>query len=122
MPFVPIKPSDAYRAPRRMKSAFFKVAHHCPSSLVRLRQGSLRLREPERHLHISVQRDGGVQGSTSQLPLAGRGIQRAQAEIAVGLEWAHTKFVGQGEGLAVVCLGLLTLRKPAMRCILTEEP
>ena len=40
------------------------------------------------------------------LLLAGRGIQRAQAAVAVGLERAHAQFLGQGEGLAVVGLRL----------------
>ena len=38
--------------------------------------------------------------------LTGRGIQRAQAAVAVGLEGAHTEFLGQGEGLLVVGFGL----------------
>ena len=29
--------------------------------------------------------------------LASRGIQGAQAAVAVGLEWTHAKFIGQGE-------------------------
>src|SRR4029453_15337727 len=98
-----------------------KVANYCPSSPLHLRQGSLHLRKPERHLHGSVQRDGSAQGGGSRRPLAVCGIQRTQAEVAVGLEWAHAKFVGQGEGLAVVSLGLLALRELAMRCTLTEE-
>ena len=42
--------------------------------------------------------------------LTGRGIQRAKAEVAVGLEGAHTEFLGQGEGLLVVGFGLRVIR------------
>ena len=38
--------------------------------------------------------------------LTGRGIQRAEAAVAVGLEGAHTEFVGQGQGLLVGGFGL----------------
>ena len=40
------------------------------------------------------------------LPLAGRGVQRAKAQVAVGLERAHAEFLGQGQGLLVVGFGL----------------
>jgi hypothetical protein len=43
------------------------------------------------------------------LLLADRGIQRAETSVTVGLEWAHAEFLGQGQGLAVVGLGLLDL-------------
>src|SRR5215475_13539768 len=39
------------------------------------------------------------------LLLADRGIQRAEAAVAVGLERAHAEFLGQGEGFTVVGLG-----------------
>src|ERR1700758_3106808 len=44
------------------------------------------------------------------LPLSCRGIQRAEAEVAVRLEWAHAEFLGQG--LLVVGFGLDDLRGP----------
>src|SRR5215472_16540458 len=37
-------------------------------------------------------------------------IQGAETEVAVGLEGAHTEFVGQGEGLLVVGFGLRDIR------------
>ena len=40
-------------------------------------------------------------------------IQRAEAEVAVGLERAHAEFLGQGEGLVVV--GLRPARSPEAR-------
>ena len=43
--------------------------------------------------------DGGGQGGASLLLLADRGIQRAEAPVAVGLERAHTQCLSQGEGL-----------------------
>src|SRR3989442_8006330 len=65
------------------------------SSSLHLRQRCLGLGQPEGHVHGVVQRDSGRQLGAGQLSLAGRGIQRAQAEVAVGLERAHTEFVGQ---------------------------
>ena len=64
------------------------------------------LRQPERHLHGAVELDGGGQGGAGLLPLAGLRIQGAEATVAVRLEWAHTEFVGQGQGLLVVGFGL----------------
>ena len=39
-------------------------------------------------------------------PLAGGGVQGAEAQVAVGLQRAHAEFVGQGQGLLVVGFGL----------------
>ena len=72
------------------------------SSPLHLCQRRLRLGQPEGHLHSPVQVDGSRQLCTGLLPLTGRGIQRAEAPVAVGLERAHAEFVGQGESLAVV--------------------
>src|SRR5712691_7031267 len=63
-----------------------------------LRQCGFRLGQPEGHVHGPVQRDGGGQGGTGQPPLAGRGIQCAEAPVAMGLERTHPQFLGQGEG------------------------
>ena len=58
------------------------------------------------HVHGTVQPNGHGQLSACRLPLACPGIQRAETEVAVRLEWTHTEFLGQGEGLAVVgCSG-----------------
>jgi hypothetical protein len=48
------------------------------------------------------------------LPLSRPAIQDAEAEVAMGLEWAHAELVGQGEGLAVVARGQLCPRGLAM--------
>src|SRR5207247_5853171 len=47
------------------------------------------LREPEGHRHVAVQVDGGSQGGTRLLLLAGPGVQRPEAAVAVGLKRAH---------------------------------
>ena len=64
------------------------------------------LRQPQCHLHVAVERDGGGQGGASLLPLAGGGVQGAQAQVTVGLQWAHAKLLGQGQGLLVGGFGL----------------
>ena len=86
-----------------------------------LRQRRFRLGQPERHVHGTVQLDGRGQLGASLLLLADRGIQRAKAAVAVGLERAHAEFLGQGEGLLVVGFGLLALRRLALRRNLAEE-
>jgi hypothetical protein len=43
----------------------------------------------------------------SLLPLARLGVEGAEAVVAVRLQRAHAKLLGQGEGLAVVRFGLL---------------
>src|SRR5690348_12036332 len=48
-------------------------------------------------------------------------IQRTQAAVAVGLEWAHAQLVGEGEGLAVVGFGLIAHPRLTLCCNLTEE-
>ena len=87
-----------------------------------LRQRRLRLGQPEGHVHGTIQVDGGGEFSAGLLLLAGLGIQRAEAPVAVGLERAHAELLGQGEGLAVVGFGLLDLRGIALRRNLAEEP
>ena len=42
--------------------------------------------------------------------------------MAVGLERTHAQCLGQGEGLAVVGVGMLTLQRRAMLCDLPKEP
>ena len=48
-------------------------------------------------------------------------VQGAETSVAVGLEWAHAQFVGQGKSLAVVGFGLFGLRGLAPCRNLTEE-
>src|SRR5882724_6470316 len=96
--------------------------YHSPSLFLYLCQRHLRLGEPERHLHRLVHLDGCRELSAGRLPLAGRAIQRAQTEMAVGHEWAHAEFLGQGEGLPVVIFGRLDLWGGLMGGDLPEEP
>jgi hypothetical protein len=81
-----------------------------PLPLLHLCQRHLRLRQPERHVHGAIQRDGRGQLSAGLLPLAYPGIQRTQAEVAVRHEWTHAEFFRQSEGLPVVMFGRLDLR------------
>src|SRR5215475_11696077 len=68
-----------------------------------------------------VQRDSGVQGSAGLLPLAHRGIQRAETTVTMGLERAHAQSLSQSKGLTVVGCGRLDLRRLAPRRNLAEE-
>ena len=88
---------------------------------LRLCQCRLGLRQPEGHLHGAVEVNGGGECGAGQLVLAGGGIQRAEAAVAVRLERPHAEFLGQTEGLAVVSFGLIALRRFAPRRNLTKE-
>ena len=61
-----------------------------------------RLGQPEGHLHGTIHLDRHGQGSAGLLPLSCLGVQRPQAPVAVGLEWAHVEGRGDGERLAVI--------------------
>src|SRR5262245_49296803 len=94
----------------------------CPMSpSLSLLQRCRGLGEPEGHVHGTVEGNGGGEGSMGLLPLAGHGIQGAEAAVAVGLERAHTEFVGQGEGLPVVVCSCLGMRGIAMCSDRAEE-
>src|SRR5262249_9387131 len=64
---------------------------------------------------------GRGQLSAGLLPLTSRGVQGAEAPVAVGLERAHAEFGGQGEGLLVVISGLRDLRSIATSGDLPKE-
>src|SRR5439155_20724992 len=70
-------------------------------SLPHLCQRGLCLGQPEGHVHGTVECDGGRQRGAGLLSLAGRGIQGTKAQVTVGLQRTHAKFVGQGESLLV---------------------
>ena len=59
-----------------------------------LGERSLRLGEPERHVHSMVQLHSSGQLGLRQLSLANPGIQRAETAVAVGQEGAHPQFLG----------------------------
>ena len=94
---------DPRKLPRLVIGLFSSLAatvitvYHC--------QRCLRLGQPEGHLHGAVQRNGGGQSGAGLLSPTYGGIQGAEAEMAVGLQWAHAEFLGQGEGFPVVGLG-----------------
>jgi hypothetical protein len=69
-------------------------------------QQSLRLGQPEGHVHGAVQLDGGGQLGVSLLSLASHGVQGAEATVAVGLEGTHAERLGESKGLPVVGFGL----------------
>jgi hypothetical protein len=70
---------------------------------------------------ISVQIDGSSEISSCLLSLTNFGIQRAEAQVAMGLEWAHAECLGQGEGLTVVGLGYGSVWWIAPRRNVTQE-
>jgi hypothetical protein len=86
-----------------------------------LRQGGFSLGQPEGHLHGPVEVDGGGQLGLRLLPRAGLGVEGAEPQTAMRLQRAHAKFLGQGEGLAVVGLSLRALRGIASCRNLAEE-
>src|SRR5215813_1796117 len=88
------------------------LCQHGPRPLLPLRlcQCGLCLGQPEGNVHGAVHLDSRRQRATGLLPLTGRGVQGAQAAVAVGLERAHAEFGGQGEGLLVVGGGLRGIR------------
>jgi hypothetical protein len=55
------------------------------------------------------------------LPLADCGVKGAEAEVAVGLQRAHTEFLGQGESLPVVDFGRCDIGRITMPGNLTEQ-
>ena len=55
------------------------------------------------------------------LPLPGPGVEGAEPQVAMRLQWAHAQFLSQGEGLTVVGGGLGDIRGSAMRGDLAEE-
>ena len=86
-----------------------------------MRQRGFGLGQPEGHGHGAVEVDGGGQGDAGLLPLAGRGIQRAEATVTMGYKRAHAQCLSQGQGLTVVGCGRLDLRRLAPRRNLAEE-
>jgi len=65
-----------------------------PSPPLHLGQRRLGLGQPEGHVHGVVQRHGGIHLGTGLLALASRGVQGAEAAVAVRLEGAHAEFLG----------------------------
>ena len=96
--------------------------HFLKSSPLDLGQRRLGFWEPKGHLHDPIEADRRRQLSTGLLLLAGRGIQRAQATMAVGHDRTHAEFFGEGERLLVAMFGWLGSRGLLMGGDLPEEP
>ncbi len=97
-------------APTGLASGFTHRRQHC-----------FGLGPPERHVHGAVEGNGGGQRRAGLLPLAGLGVQRAEAVLAVRLERAHAELVSQSAGLLVVGFGLYALRRLAPRRNVAEK-
>src|SRR5262249_23045040 len=65
-----------------------------------------RLLQPELHVHVSIHRHPNREVLLRLLALARATVEFAEAEMAVGDEWAHSKDVIGCEGFAVLSLGL----------------
>ena len=91
------------------------------SPLAPLHQCHLSALQPERHLHGAVQLDSSGKLGACLLWTAYPIIQDTETAVAVGQEWTHAQFVGQGKGLAVEGFGLLDLRGVTLRSDLAEE-
>ena len=79
------------------------------------------LGQPEGHVHGAIQLDGGRQLNASLLRLTSRGIEGAEAAVAVRHERAHAKFFGQGAGLLVMGCGVCNCRRLPLRRNVAEE-
>jgi len=75
-------------------------------SVTHLPQRSLRLGQPEGHVHSAIEGDGRGQGDAacSRWPVAAYSMPRPR--VAVGPERAHAQFLSQGQGLLIVGFGL----------------
>src|SRR5262245_54160155 len=87
-----------------------------------LRQRGLRPRQPERHLHGAVERDGTAQFGAGVVAPAHLDVQLSKTEMTVGLERAHAKFVSEGKGLAIMGFGLFDRWGIPIYSDLAQEP
>ena len=95
-----------------------------------LRQRRFGLGQPEGHVHGAIQRDSGRQGGAGRRTTAGLAVQSAQPAVAVGYEWAHAEFLGQGllvvgfgqRDLGGVGVGLDNAKLVQRECLLPPRP
>jgi hypothetical protein len=87
-----------------------------------LRQPGFRLWQPEVHVHAAVQVDGSEQCGPSRHRSPSLAVESAKAVLAVRLEWAHARFLGQDEGLVVACFGFCSLYGLALCRNVAEAP
>src|SRR5262245_30523488 len=98
---------------------------HCrpiPLLAFRLCQRRLGLRQPESHVHGTVEVQSSRECGAGLLLHSGRGIQGTEAAVAVGRKRAHAECLGEGEGLAVVGFGLVDVWWLAPPGDLAQEP
>jgi hypothetical protein len=84
-------------------------------------EGQLRLLQPEHHVHLAVHRLGGRQVLLRPRIGSGSPIERAEAKVAMGRQWAHAEILCQGPGFAVAGLGLLHVGCSAVEGDLAEK-
>ena len=87
-----------------------------------LRQCRFGLRQPEGHLHSTVESNRSGQGGAGLLPLAGGGVQGPKAQVTVGLQGTHAEALSQGEGVLVVRGGVHHVWSSTAGGNLAEEP
>ena len=87
-----------------------------------LHQCRFGLRQPEGHLHSTVESNRSAQGGAGVLPLAGGGVQGPKAQVTVGLQGTHAECLSQGEGLLVVGGGVRHIWRSTAGGDLAEEP
>jgi hypothetical protein len=75
-------------------------------ALLHLRQRRLCLGQPPGHCHGTIHLGGCGQCCAGLLTAADLRIQRAETEVAMRLEWAHTELFGHGQGLLIGGFGL----------------
>src|SRR5262249_47939445 len=85
-------------------------------------ESHLDLWKPEGHLHDTVECHSRGQLGTGLLRLARLGIERAEAQVGVGVQWTHGEGLGQGERLAVEGCGQCDLWESPITRNITEEP
>src|SRR4029453_19240285 len=105
----------------------FLLAHGLPSYMALvffddLRQGHLRLGQPEGHIHGTVEVDRGGECRARLRHVSGFYIQYPQAAVAVRLERAHAQRLGHGEGLVVAASSWFDLGERLARRGLAGEP
>jgi len=96
--------------------------HPHASLLLYLGQGGLGLGQPEGHVHVAVQLNGGGQLRTGLLSPASLEREQAEAAVAMGHERTHTELRGQREGLVVARFGVWALWGLALRSDLAKQP
>src|SRR6516162_175205 len=81
----------------------------------------LRLLQPEAHVHLAVHRRRRREMLLCLRLLPGAPVELPEAEVAVGLERAHTHLLGRRERLTIVGLGTLGLGRIAIHHDLAKK-